>query len=77
VAKHIPPPYPELYKYHVIEVYDHSEEDLLCRFHESSDYINSFLAKQENILVHCANGVSRSPTVVAAYLMKYHKMTAE
>ena len=28
----------------------------------------------KNILIHCAAGISRSSSVVAAYLIKYHKM---
>lgn len=30
-----------------------------------------------NILVHCQMGVQRSPTVLAAFLMKYHHLTAK
>lgn len=31
----------------------------------------------QNILVHCNDGVSRSPTLIIAYLMKYQKMSFE
>ena len=33
--------------------------------------IHNFLKKQKTVLVHCSMGVSRSCTVIAAYLIKY------
>ena len=35
----------------------------------ASEYINYFTRRGDNILVHCKMGISRSPTVVAYYLM--------
>lgn len=37
--------------------------------------INKALEKQEKVLVHCRQGVDRSPTVVAAYLMAKYGLT--
>jgi protein-tyrosine phosphatase len=35
----------------------------------SYDYINQFTKSGDNILIHCKLGISRSPTIVAYYLM--------
>lgn len=53
---------------------DHERFDLSKYFNRSIDFIASSL-KETNILVHCMAGVSRSVTLVLAYLMKHHNMT--
>lgn len=37
---------------------------------KACDFINKITKQKKNILIHCRKGVSRSPTVVAYYLMK-------
>lgn len=34
------------------------------------NFIENAIQKKENVLVHCFGGVSRSPTIVAAYLIR-------
>ena len=38
------------------------------------DTINDFIINKKTVLVHCSMGVQRSCTLVACYLIKYHKM---
>src|SRR5215469_15792785 len=38
------------------------------------DTINDALKSNKSIFVHCRCGISRSPTIIIAYLMKYDKM---
>uniref|UniRef100_A0A8D9A3F3 Dual specificity protein phosphatase 12 n=1 Tax=Cacopsylla melanoneura TaxID=428564 RepID=A0A8D9A3F3_9HEMI len=60
--------------YHHIEVADLPSEDLLSYFDSAYDFISDNLSKGAPILVHCYHGMSRSATIVIAYLMKHHKL---
>ncbi|XP_076232974.1 dual specificity protein phosphatase MPK-4 [Calliopsis andreniformis] len=53
-----------------IQVTDMPREDLLTHFGDSYEFINHALESNDKILVHCYFGVSRSATLVIAYLMK-------
>jgi dual specificity phosphatase 12 len=50
-----------------IPVQDSEYEDLLIHLPRACSFIQSALAQGGKVLVHCAMGVSRSPTVVCAY----------
>jgi len=53
-------------------------EKLLSLIDETGvlEKINESLMKGETVLVHCFAGMSRSATLVAYYLIKYHNMTS-
>ena len=57
----------------LIEVDDTPATDLLCRFSEAADFIDNALCGNQHrtsrVLVHCMTGISRSSTIVIAYLM--------
>jgi atypical dual specificity phosphatase len=53
---------------------DHPNYDLSAHFDSSLSFIESSL-ERTNILVHCMAGISRSVTLVLAYLMKYKNLT--
>lgn len=50
---------------------DHETFNIAKFFEESYDFIDRFL-QETNVLVHCLAGVSRSVSLVIAYLMKKH-----
>ncbi|KAG7197840.1 hypothetical protein KM043_001652 [Ampulex compressa] len=56
-----------------IQVTDMPREDLLTQFDETYEYIDRALKSNEKVLVHCYFGVSRSATIVIAYIMKKHR----
>lgn len=53
-----------------ISVTDMPREDLLTHFEDSYEFIDHALQLNDKILIHCYFGVSRSATIVIAYLMK-------
>ena len=52
-----------------------SLQDLLDSFSSVLEIINNKLENNINVIVHCAAGQQRSPTVVCAYLMAYCNMS--
>ncbi|KAK0713706.1 protein-tyrosine phosphatase-like protein, partial [Lasiosphaeria miniovina] len=62
---------------------DSATADLLGRLPAVCDFIDaqlgtdalSYADEPGRVLVHCSEGVSRSPTVVVAYLMRKHRST--
>ncbi|KAL1745854.1 protein-tyrosine phosphatase-like protein [Schizophyllum fasciatum] len=54
-----------------IQLLDNAGQDILGRLDETTEFIRQALAeKEENrVLVHCVQGISRSATVVCAYLL--------
>lgn len=53
-----------------LEITDMPREDLLTRFEDSYEFIEEALNSAGRVLVHCYFGVSRSASIVIAYLMK-------
>lgn len=54
----------------VIAVDDNEYEDILAHIPKAIAFIDRALEEDGRVLVHCVMGVSRSATIVAAYLMK-------
>ncbi len=49
------------------KIYDHLDS--------IADLINKYLKIGYNVIVHCKAGISRSPSLVIAYLIKYHGLS--
>ncbi|TFK38299.1 protein-tyrosine phosphatase-like protein, partial [Crucibulum laeve] len=65
--------------YHRLSLTDSSSESINIRrvCQKAGEIIDAVGSARRggNILVHCSAGISRSPTVVTAYLMTRHQMT--
>lgn len=53
---------------------DDPDENISAYFDVASDFIEQARNEGRVILVHCRGGVSRSPTIIIAYLIKYRDM---
>ena len=64
-------------KYTYLSFYlkDHVLENIECIFYECIKFIDSVKEKGGRVLVHCIQGISRSVTLVMAYLIYKNKLT--
>ncbi|KAF9269078.1 phosphatases II [Marasmius fiardii PR-910] len=73
---HIPDSIPEENKMH-IRIADRPESDILIHLERTTEFIRAAVEDKNNrVLVHCFQGVSRSATVVCAYLVATSGMRA-
>eukprot|EP00761_Pharyngomonas_kirbyi_P001845 gb/GECH01001849.1/.p1 GENE.gb/GECH01001849.1/~~gb/GECH01001849.1/.p1 ORF type:complete len:711 (+),score=175.60 gb/GECH01001849.1/:1-2133(+) len=73
LAKDIPPFHPKSFEYKIIPVEDARNAKVYDYFDECFDFINQG-RKNGGVVVHCQAGVSRSATIVTAYLMKEKRL---
>ena len=69
--------FPFDFKYEKADLRDMDGENILDEIDRLLPIIREEIENGRGVLVHCMQGASRSATVVAAYLVKYHDMTAE
>lgn len=62
--------FPEL-EYYRVDVEDMGREPIELFFPEATDFIHQQLLQERPVVVHCKAGVSRSASVVLAYLIEY------
>lgn len=70
-------PYPDDFQYLILDAIDNQDFDLSQHFEQANQFIKSALENNGKIYVHCICGVSRSVSIVCAYLIKEHQMTLE
>jgi len=65
------------FEYLRLPCHDSPNQNILQYFETTLEYIHQKLSTNKNILVHCQGGVSRSPSFIIGYLMKYHSKTLD
>jgi len=71
----VDPAYPEKYGYLSVNLRDVSDEDILAEFDNVNAFMDTSLENGGKVLVHCICGVSRSATLVAAYLINKKELS--
>ncbi|XP_072940824.1 dual specificity protein phosphatase 14-like [Epargyreus clarus] len=74
-APELPPPPEDYVPRHYVPLLDTPNSDMHPYMERVADLINEVVLRDENVLVHCVAGVSRSVTLCLAYLVKWQKMT--
>jgi len=65
---------PSGFQYKHLEAADNGFQNLRQFFEEAFEFIDSAKAANTAVLIHCQAGISRSPTIAIAYLMKNYMM---
>ena len=68
------PFFPNDFKYKILYIDDATDENILSWLKEAFEFIDSSV---NNIYIHCAMGISRSPSIVISYLMYKEKKKYE
>ena len=63
------PPFPDDFKYLVINALDNENNNLFDNFKDSNKFIDDALNNNGKVLVHCMAGRSRSATILLSYII--------
>ena len=72
ITDDVPTPFEDI-EYLRIPIKDNGSVQISTFFEETYDFIDA-ARKRGGVLVHCGYGISRAPTIVAAYLIKKYKL---
>jgi len=76
-ALFIRPRFPNDFVYKLLDVRDAPDQNLIRLFPDAKLFIDQALQAGGRILVHCGDGISRSPAIVTAYVMTAFNLSQE
>jgi len=76
-GSHLDMPFVPDITYKQLDLQDFPDQDIKQYFEEAAKFIYSALKEGKSVLVHCAAGISRSATIVVAYLMLINNLGFE
>jgi len=68
-AKSLKQHFPDVVTYHQLQLSDNPTANISKYFAECIRFLHEAITKEKNVLVHCMGGISRSTSVVIAYIM--------
>ena len=68
-AKSLKQHFPETVTYHQLQLSDNPTANISKYFAEGIRFLHEAISKEQNVLVHCMGGISRSTSMVIAYVM--------
>ncbi len=68
--------YPFKFKYEKADLRDLGNENIIGEIDRLLPRIRDEINQNKGVLIHCMQGASRSVTIAAAYLIRYHNMLA-
>ncbi|KAG0142075.1 hypothetical protein CROQUDRAFT_663019 [Cronartium quercuum f. sp. fusiforme G11] len=71
------PRFPDQFTYLVLDIRDATDQNLISKFPDVMHFIDQALAMGGRVLVHCGDGLSRSPALVTAYAMAKYNMSSD
>lgn len=71
------PRFPDRFNYLTLDIRDSSDQQLISIFPKAKEFIDSSLQRNGKVLIHCGDGLSRSPALMTAYIMATHNVTSE
>jgi protein tyrosine/serine phosphatase len=74
---HTPEAEEEGFQYLKLNLEDHADEPIADYFEQAFNFIEQARRQSQAVLVHCRRGISRSATIVIAYVMRYARKTFE
>lgn len=75
VTKDCPNAFEDQINYLQIPVDDQWSQDLMCHFDKACEFIDRYRKLNQPVLVHCLAGISRSPSITIAYVMRDQKLS--
>jgi protein-tyrosine phosphatase len=73
----VAPRHPHEFAYITLPADDANGYDITQHFAKTYDFIDGALTQGGGVLIHCGAGISRAPTITAAYLIRKLGITAE
>eukprot|EP00347_Sterkiella_histriomuscorum_P012647 403367769 len=77
VADVLEPQFPDQFEYKIIEISDDIESNIHQHLDECVTFIRKRIDSGKTVLVHCAAGVSRSASVITAYVMTVKSLSRD
>ncbi|PLW48296.1 hypothetical protein PCANC_12898 [Puccinia coronata f. sp. avenae] len=63
------PYFPDQFNYLTLDIRDATDQHLISIFPKAKEFIDNALQRNGRVLIHCGDGLSRSPAIITAYVM--------